>query len=159
MKHDLLKIMDDLHIEYQYVEHEPIVDYETARAVDEKYHLQGIESKNLFLKGKSGRYYVMSTIEGMRFDRKFMKEITGEKVSIASPEDLEEVTGFKVGCAANFGYDTEIMQIVDEQVFEHEFIICSAGTPTASYVMKTADLKTVYEHIDNEVRYVNLPRD
>ncbi|MEG0264694.1 MAG: YbaK/EbsC family protein [Erysipelotrichaceae bacterium] len=158
MRYNLLKIMDDLDIEYRYLEHEEVVDYESAHFVDEKYNLEGIESKNLFLKGKSGSYYVMVSIEGMRFDRKFMKELLGEKVSISSSEDLMNVTGYEVGCATSFGYDKDIKIIVDEQIFNHDSFICSAGTPTTSYVMKCKDLKRVYETIENEVLYVALPK-
>ncbi|MEG0423821.1 MAG: YbaK/EbsC family protein [Erysipelotrichaceae bacterium] len=158
MKFNLLKIMDDLDIKYRYLEHEPVVDYESARFVDEKYNLEGVESKNLFLKGKSGNYYVMVSIEGMRFDRKFMKELLGEKVSISSPSDLISITGYEVGCATSFGYDKDIKIIVDEQIFDYDAFICSAGTPTTSYVMKCEDLKKVYKSIENEVLYVSLPK-
>lgn len=158
MKYDLLKIMDDLGIEYQYVEHEPIVDYETARAVDEKYHLVGIESKNLFLKDKQGTFYVFITEEGVRFNRAFLKEVTGEKLSITSAEELEEKTGYVVGCATNFGYDQDVVYVVDAGIFEHDSLICSAGSPTQSMVMKTEDLKKIYSTLSNQIIYVQVPR-
>lgn len=154
---DLLKIMDHLGIKYQFVEHEPIVDYETAKAVDEKYNLVGTESKNLFLKSKQNNYYVLVTVEGVRFNRSFMKEIVNEKLSITSPEELQEKTGYVVGCATNFGYDEDVVLVVDKSIFNHEYLICSAGTPTQSFVMKTEDLKLIYDDCKNKVIYVQLP--
>lgn len=159
MKYDLLKIMDDLGIEYQYVEHEPITDYEVAKAVDEKYNLEGAESKNLFLKDKNGTYYVFITEEGVRFNRAFLKEVTGEKLSITSPEELEEKTGYVVGCATNFGYDSDVIFIVDSEIFKHDKLICSAGSPTQSMVIHTEDLKKIFQNSSNQVVYVQAPRE
>lgn len=159
MKYDLLKIMDNLGIQYQYVEHEPITNYEIAKKVDEEYNLEGTESKNLFLKDKNGTYYVFITEEGVRFNRAFLKEVTGEKLSITSAEELEEKTGYKVGCATNFGYDADVVFIVDAEIFNHEKLICSAGSPTQSMVIHTADLKKIYQTISNHILYVQVPRE
>lgn len=159
MKYNLLEIMDNLLIEYKYVEHEPIVDYETARAVDEKYNLVGTESKNLFLKSKQNNYYVLVTEEGVRFNRNFMKQLVNEKLSITTPEELEEKTGYFVGCATNFGYDSDVTLVVDEGIFKHEFLICSGGVPTQSFVMKTEDLKLIYKNSENNVIFTQLPND
>lgn len=157
MKYNLLGTLDELGIEYRYVDHEPVVDYESARAVDEKYNLVGVESKNLFLKGKSGKFYVMVSVEGSRFDRRLMKELTGEKLSISTPEDLVSATGYAVGCAASFGYDQEITLLIDKSVFTYDTIICSAGIPTGSYVMKCEDLKKIYDQVNNQIIYFTFP--
>lgn len=159
MKFNLLKIMDDLNISYQYVEHDPIVDYETAHAVDEKFNLQGMESKNLVLKDKKGNFYVLVTEEGVRFDRAFMKEVTGEKLSIVTPEELEAKTSYVVGCATNFGYDADVTLVIDEAVFNNEYLICSAGSSTQSFVVKTEDLKKIYATCENKLIHVNIPRN
>ncbi|MFV0550567.1 MAG: YbaK/EbsC family protein [Anaerorhabdus sp.] len=159
MKYDLLKIMDNLEISYQYIEHEPIVDYATAHAVDEKFNLKGTESKNLVLKDKKGNFYVLVTEEGVRFDRAFMKEVTGEKLSIVSPEELEDKTSYVVGCATNFGYDSDVTLVIDEAIYNNEYLICSAGSSTQSFVIKTEDLKKIYATCDNKLIYVIVPRN
>lgn len=156
MKYNLLKMMDDLNIEYRYLEHEPITGLESALFVKEKYKLQGKESKNIVLRSKVGNYYVMVSEVGVKFDRAFMKELVGEKLSFATPEELEEKTGYVVGCATSFGYDEDVTIIVDEHIFESELLNCSTGVPTSSYVMHTADLRKIYESVPNKVIYTNL---
>lgn len=151
------EILNELNLSYDYYEHEPILDYETARKVDEKYHLTGMESKCLFIKTKSDKYYVLVTKEGVRFDRKFMKDLLGEKASIATREELKEVTGYEAGCAAPFPYPKEVGYLVDRQIFQYEKFICSAGIPTESFEIPTIHLKKVYESVVNEVRYIDLP--
>lgn len=159
MKYDLRKILDDLAIEYRYVEHEPIVDFESAKFVNEKYDLKGIENKSLFLKGKSGTFYVMITVEGVRFDRSFMKELVGEKVSITTGDELVEKTGYAVGCAAAYGYDEDVVFVIDEDMYEHELICLSAGTPTSTVVVNTVDLKKVYNTCNNRIISTHLPKE
>ena len=47
-----IQILEKLKLPYDYYEHEPILNYDTAKKVDERYHLTGVESKNLFIKTK-----------------------------------------------------------------------------------------------------------
>lgn len=155
--HESARILDDLGLAYDYYEHEPILDYETARRVDESFHLTGVESKNLLIKTKSGRFYVLVTVEGVKMDAKFMRALLGEKVRVATREELKELCGYEAGCAASFPYPKEVGYLVDKQLFRHEKMICSAGVPTESFEMPTGNLKAVYSHVENEVRYIDLP--
>ena len=154
-----IQILEKLKLPYDYYEHEPILNYDTTKKVDERYHLTGVESKNLFIKTKSSRYYVLVTMEGVRLNSKFMKELLGEKVSIASSQELMDLCGYEAGCAASFPYAKEIGYLVDNALFTHDKIICSAGIPTASFEMPTENLKVVYQNVENEVRYIDLPKD
>lgn len=156
MKYDLLKIMNDLGVTYEYYEHEPIVDEASALKVNEQFNLKGVESKNLVLRGKSGNYYVMVSSYGVKFNRAFMKELVGEKLSIASSEELVEKTGYYPGCAASFGYDEDVTIVVDENIYNNEYFICSGGNPTSSFVIKTEELKKVYPTLSNKVIYTKL---
>ena len=40
-----IQILEKLKLPYDYYEHEPILNYDTAKKVDERYHLTGVESK------------------------------------------------------------------------------------------------------------------
>lgn len=150
------KILESLNLEFRYIEHEPVLDYEAAYRVDQQFNLTGQESKCLFIKTKSGKYYSFITYEGVNFDRKFFKEILGEKTSIASREELKDIAGYEAGCAAPFPYPKEVGYIVDNRVFNFDKYICSAGIPTESFEMPTSNLKEVYKHVDNEVIYVDV---
>lgn len=150
------KILEKLNLEFKYIEHEPILDYETAFRVDKQFNLTGKESKCLFIKTKSNKYYSFITYEGVSFDRKFFKELLGEKTSIASREELKEIAGYEAGCAAPFPYPKEVGYIVDNRVFNFEKYICSAGIPTESFEMPTSNLREVYKHVENEVMYVDV---
>ncbi len=124
------ELLDRLNLKYQPYEHEPVLDYETAAMVDEKYHIEGVESKSLLMKTKSGKYYLLITTSDQRMDRKYMKQLLGEKVSIAAPEELMELAGYEAGCAAPFCYPKEVGFLVDTYLFTLDKIIISAGIST-----------------------------
>lgn len=149
------ELLDQLQIPYKAYEHEPVLDYETAAMVDEKYHIEGVESKSLLMKTKSGKYYLLITTSDQRMDRKYMKVLAGEKVSIAPPEDLMELAGYEAGCAAPFCYPEEVTFLVDTYLFELDQIIISAGISTQSATFDPTVLKTVYEHVPNVVKYLD----
>lgn len=152
---ETFELLDRLGLEYQPYEHEPVLDYETAAMVDEKYHIEGVESKSLLMKTKSGKYYLLITTSDQRMDRKYMKQLLGEKVSIAAPKELMELAGYEAGCAAPFCYPKEVGFLVDTYLFTLDKIIISAGISTQSASFDPKILKTVYENVENEVRYLD----
>ena len=57
MYEDVLALLHKTNVSYEKFEHEPVLDYETDRIVRETW-LTRHSSKSLFLKSKSGDYYV-----------------------------------------------------------------------------------------------------
>ena len=82
------KILESLNLEFRYIEHEPVLDYEAAYRVDQQFNLTGQESKCLFIKSKSGKFYSFITYEGVNFDRKFFKELLGERLALPQGKNL-----------------------------------------------------------------------
>lgn len=148
-------------VKYQEVEHEPVYDYETAAQVRERFNLTGTESKNLFLHGRDGRWFMYVTLQGKRFDSKACKRLLGTHVSVASDEELTAHTGCEPGCAVPFGHDPSIGLIVDESIFGTERFIFSPGPPTRTIEIATLDLERVLAAVSNPiVRYAaDAPQD
>ncbi len=153
-----LEILNDLKIEYKHVIHEPIINYEIAKKIDQENNLTGMESKNLFLVSKSNKYYLLVTKEGTRFDRNFFKELLEEKISITSPDELNAKTGYVVGSAPSFPYPDDVTYIIDISIFDYDKYICSAGIPTESYEMITKDIIKVYETQNNKVKFLDFDK-
>lgn len=159
MKDAILAKLEELSIDCKVCEHEPVLDYETAKIVDERFGLTGVESKSLFIKTKSGKYYVFLTIAGERLDSKKMKNLLGEKVGVVSGEELTEVTGCQPGCAAPFGYAKEIGIIVSPVIFEYEKFIFSPGIPEMTVEAKTEDLKKILDTYENEIIWMEAEEE
>ena len=151
MLNKIKNILENNKIEYEIYEHEPILDYETAHKVKERLNFIGVESKSLFLKGKSGNYYVFVSIEGQTLDSKKIKSILNEKVRICSSQELIEVTRITPGCVSPFGYDKEISLVVDESIFNYDKFILSPGIPEVTLIVNTKDIGKILDNVENKV--------
>lgn len=151
MYEEVISLLHKTNASYEKFEHEPVLDYETDRVVRERLGLQGAPSKSLFLKSKSGSYYVFFTLEGTRLERNEMKELTGERLSICSPDELREQTGCIPGCVAPFGYSQEVTIIVDSSVYNYDKILITPGVPEFTIELSTEELKKILSTCQNTV--------
>lgn len=155
---EVRNVLQNAGIVYDELEHEAVFDYETAAAVRERYKLTGTESKSLFLKSKDKQFYMLVTTEGKRVDTKRLKAVLGKKISIASGDDLQEVTGCLPGCAVPLGLPANVTTIVDNAIFEADRFIFSPGPPTRTIQLTSADLRKVFESVASRqpVLYIEL---
>lgn len=153
MYKDVINLLEKVNVEYNKYHHEPVLDYETAKKVKDEFNLVGVESKSLFLKSKSDKYYIFITEENKRMNSKEVKKLIGEKVSIASGKELTEITGCIPGCASPFGYDKGISIIVDKDIFNYERFVFSPGVPEITIEINTEDIKKILEASDNDIIY------
>lgn len=151
MYEDVLALLHKTNASYEKFEHEPVLDYEMYRIVRERLGLHGTPSKSLFLKSKSGNYYVFFTLEGIRLNRGEMKEITGESLSLCSPDELREETGCTPGCVAPFGYSQHVTIIVDSAIYAYDKILITPGVPEFTIELSTEELKKILLTCPNTV--------
>ncbi|CAI8811779.1 MULTISPECIES: YbaK/EbsC family protein [Bacillus] len=151
MYEEVISLLHKTNVSYEKFEHEPVLDYETDRVVRERLGLQGAPSKSLFLKSKSGSYYVFFTLEGTRLEKNEMKEITGQRLSICSPDELREQTGCIPGCVAPFGYSQNVTIIVDSSVYAYDKILITPGVPEFTIELSTEELKKILSICQNTV--------
>ncbi|CAD5107584.1 YbaK/EbsC family protein [Zestomonas carbonaria] len=146
-----LALLERHAIPYRQVEHEAVLDYPTAHAVRERFGLHGVESKSLFLRLKGGRHAMLVTLENARADWAQLKALLGARPSIASDAELVELTGCVPQCACPFGHVEEIALIVDQALFDHDYLIYSPGPPTFTLEVATADLRRLIDALPNPV--------
>ena len=90
-------LLDQLGIQYQTVEHPPLHTVEESRRL--RGELPGGHVKNLFLKDKASRLYLITAEEGSPLDLKTLDKAIGAKgrLSFASAEHLLEHLGILPG--------------------------------------------------------------
>ena len=142
------EILKELNLKPRVVTHEPILNYETADKVDKELGLTGTESKTLFLKGKSGAFYLFITLATERMDSKILKNILGEKVKLVSGDEMIEKTGMQPGCMTPFGLKEDLIKaiVVDSKIYNEEKLICAFGSETMSVEIKSEDLKKILDY-------------
>ena len=99
---DLFQLFADLGIENRTVEHEAVFTVEQSRAV--KDHIAGGHSKNLFVKDKKGRLFLIVAQADTRIDLKRVHDAIGAsgRVSFGSADLLREVLGVEPGSVTPF---------------------------------------------------------
>lgn len=158
MKETILNCLKKLDLDCKICEHEPVLDFETAKIVDERFHLTGVESKSLFIKTKSEKFYIYLTVQGEKLDSKFMKKLLGEKISVVGSDELTELTDCVPGCVAPFGFEEElgVHIIVDKKIFEYEKFIFSPAVPEMTVEAKTEDLTKMLNCFYDEILYKEI---
>ncbi len=154
MEKKAIDLLENCKISYDIYHHEPVLDYDKAAEIRQRFGFTGTESKSLFLKGKSGNYYVFVTMEGEKLDAKAVKNLVEEKVSICSGDEMTSVIGCTPGCVAPFGYDAEISLVIDQRVFAEEKLIFSPGIPETTMVIGGSDFQALLEKVENKIYYL-----
>jgi len=100
---DLVAFLDNLGVATETVEHPPLFTVEDSQSL--RGEIPGGHTKNLFVKDKKGRIFLLVLGEETIVDLKRVHEKIGGqgRVSFGSAELLEEVWGVKPGAVTPFG--------------------------------------------------------
>lgn len=152
-----MEIIESLGLSPRIVTHEPILNYEVAERIDKELNLTGTETKSLFLKGKSGNYYLLVTLATERMDDKLLKCILGEKVRLVTGEEMTELTGMQPGCMTPFGLKDGLIKsiLIDPKIYNEEKLILAFGSETMSMEITSEELKKIFESCYQEIYYLN----
>ena len=148
---NLEKFLKEQSIYFELYKHDPIYTNEDAVIMKEEKGFTGAETKALFLKGKSGKYYSLMTFTTKNVDFKHVKKVIGEKAAIVKPDEMEKITGQKVGAVTPIGYEPSIPVIVDEELFEQEKLVFAPARPDQTMVILAKDLKKIINLLGNEL--------
>ena len=156
IKKNFYNTLEEHSKDYNTYEHEPVLDFAKATEIAQQFGLTGKESKSLFIKGKSGTYYMYLTTEDKKMDSKQVKKLLGEKVNIVPSREMVEVLGCEPGCLPPFGYDKSVIDtvIVDEELFNHERFVCSPGIPEITIEAETKYLRALLENSYDSVFFI-----
>ncbi len=157
MEEKLYDILADLGIAFEKVEHEA---FPTVEASGDFYKQKkmGVDCKNIFLRDKRGRNHFLVVIQSdKKVDIPILAEFldTHRKMSFASDERLEKFLGLKPGSVTPFGIihhkAKEVKVIVDEDIFDNEFVHFHPLRNTATLKISTSDFRKFLDFHDNEV--------
>jgi Ala-tRNA(Pro) deacylase len=98
----LISLLDECGIAHEPHEHAAVFTVAESQALD--LTLPGAHTKNLFLKDKKGRFFLVSALKDTRIDLKRLHESLGAsgRVSFGSEEQLMRLLGVKPGSVTAF---------------------------------------------------------
>jgi Ala-tRNA(Pro) deacylase len=141
---DLLAFLDRLAIPTDTVEHPPLFSVEESTAL--RGDIPGGHTKNLFVKDKKSRLFLLVVEEGAVVDLKRVHEKIGAqgRVSFGSAELLEEVWGVRPGAVTPFGaindHEGRVTVVLDAALMRHARLNFHPLVNTRTTGLESADL-------------------
>jgi Ala-tRNA(Pro) deacylase len=141
---ELLAYLESLAIPTQTVEHPPLFRVEDSVAF--RGDITGGHAKNLFVKDKKSRLFLLVLEEGAQIDLKRVHEKIGAqgRVSFGSPEVLQAVWGVKPGSVTPFGAindrEGRVTIVLDAALMAHRRLNFHPLVNTRTTGLASADL-------------------
>ncbi len=161
---DLMAFLEDLGIEVTTTDHDPVFTVEESGDLHDR--IPGCHSKNLFLKDKKGRIFLVTLLHDATVDLKTIHQIIGGqgRVSFGKPDLLMEVLGVIPGSVTPFALinDREaqrVTPILDTAMMQHHLQNFHPLSNDATTTISAADLKTFVTACGHEVRVVAVSKE
>lgn len=157
---DLLKFFAELKIEVKTYEHEPV--FTVAESQSLRDGVPGGHTKNLFLKDKKGRYFLLTVLEDAQIDLKTVHQKIGAqgRVSFGKPEALMAFLGVVPGAVTAFGIlnDTEnnVTLVLDQKLMAHDIINGHPLRNNATTAIAATDLTKFVEATGHDLHILSL---
>ncbi len=160
-RRDLLDFLARLGIEAKTHEHPPLFTVEESQRL--RGAIPGGHTKNLFLKDKKDRLYLVVAEEDAPLDLKSLHHAIGSgRLSFGRPELLMETLGLAPGSVTPFGAindaDGRVSVIVDEALLAHDPLNFHPLENTATTSIRPADLIAFLRATGHEPAVLALPR-
>ena len=158
---DLFAFFRRLGIAAQTYEHVPVFTVAESQAIKEE--IPGGHSKNLFLKDKKGRLFLVVAHAETRIELKRLHEAldASGRLSFGSAELLREVLGVEPGSVTPFALmndrERRVSLVLDEALMEHEPVNFHPLVNSATTGLSRADLLKFFAATGHEPRIMRLP--
>lgn len=160
---DLIAYLAKLGVETTTVDHPPLFTVEDSQAL--RGDIPGGHTKNLFVKDKKGRLFLLVLGEETTIDLKRAHEKIGAqgRVSFGSAELLEDVWGVKPGAVTPFGAINDqagrVRVVLDEAMMRCERLNFHPLVNTRTTGLRSADLVKFLRATGHEPMIVALGQD
>jgi Ala-tRNA(Pro) deacylase len=151
---ELFAFLDGLGIKHATVEHAPV--FTVAESVALREEIAGGHTKNLFVKDKKDRYFLLTVEENAVVDLKQVHNIIGAsgRVSFGRPEKLMEYLGVAPGSVTAFGAINDagcnVTFVLDADLMTHEIVNCHPLSNDATTSIRGDDLLRFMEATGHE---------
>ena len=139
---ELIRLLDIRGYDYDFHEHDALFTVEDSNEL--RGEIKGLHSKNLFLKNKKNKFYLLSCHEFSKINLKSIsKSFDLGNVSFAKKEYLLELLGISPGSVTPFALlkntENNIDLYLEDKMHESEFINFHPLTNKATITIKSRD--------------------
>ena len=157
---DLLAYLDTLGIRTSTVDHPPLYTVDQSRAL--RGEIPGAHTKNLFVKDKKGRYFLLTVEEDAEVDLKSVHQAIGAtgRVSFGKPDALMDLLGVLPGAVTALGVINDegglVTLVLDAALMQNEIVNCHPLTNEATTTIASSDLVRFAEATGHPPLVLNL---
>ena len=156
---DLLARLESLGIAHRTVRHRPVFTVAESRRLREDF--PGGHSKNLFLRNKKGRMWLVTCLEDRDIDLKVLAERLGAgRFSFASAERLMRYLGVVPGAVTPFAVandrDAAVRMVLDAGLLAHDPLNFHPLDNAMTTAIARDDLLRFLEHANHPPEIVDL---
>ena len=162
VQREVLRLLEQLHIPYQYVSHDPADTMEDCVAISEA--LNVAVCKNLFLCNRQQTaFYLLCMPADKPFKTKDLSaQIGSSRLSFGSAEKMEELLGVTPGSASILAlmndHENKVQLLLDRDLYSKEYIGCHPCKNTGTLRLETSDVLNIFlPHVHHKVKVVDLP--
>ena len=142
-KADLFNRLRELDISVTTFEHRPVFTVDQSLSI--RGDIDGGHCKNLFLKDKSKKLWLLITLEDVMVDLKKLRHLIGSRhLSFCRETILDEVLGVKAGAVTPFAlindHERRVNVVLDSNILEHELLNFHPLENTSTTTIRSADL-------------------
>ncbi|ORM68742.1 hypothetical protein HA51_13595 [Pantoea rwandensis] len=151
----LIALLDQHHARYRLMEHEATGKCEAVAANRGTEVGQGAKALVCHVKGKGIKQHVLAILPAdQQADlSKVAEAVGGRRASLASPAEVDALTGCVFGAIPPFSFHPDLKLVVDPLLFErYEEIAFNAGLLEKSVVLKVEDYRAL--HSGNVVKII-----
>jgi len=159
----LLDYLDACALETVKHEHEPLFTVEQSQ--EHRGRLEGGHTKNLFLKDKKGRLFLLTAQESSDVNLKTLHKLLGAsgRFSFGSADKMEANLGLKPGAVSALGVindrESNVTFAIDQTLLDHEKINCHPLRNDATVTLLVRDLLDLAEQCGHKAMIVDLTAD
>ena len=156
----LLSLLDELGMKTKTFEHEAVFTVEESDHVTAK--IPGAHTKNLFVKDKKGRFFLLVVGNKSRISLNHVHAIIGAsgRVSFANADQLMEHLGVKPGSVNAFAPMNDknnlVTVVIDAPLLKFEHINCHPLTNEMTTTISTVDLLNFLSLFNHEVKILQV---
>lgn len=149
---DIFKILDELKIKYDVLEHQAVYTVEEAKQLENM--IEGLGCKNLFLTDKKENYFLLVLEENKKANLKELAKLLNvSKLTFASSEDLFNILGLEPGSVTPLSIindkENKVLLIIDNDIVE-EKILVHPNTNTKTMSIEFKDIEKFIEYTNHK---------
>lgn len=149
---NVYKYLENLKIEYQKLEHQPVTTVKEAMFIEDM--MEGTGVKNLFLKNNDQKYFLYILKGNKRADLKALsKKLNSRKLYFASEEELKECLNLLPGSVSLLGIinDTGRVKVVIDEELVGMRLLFHPNDNSATISLKYDDVLKVINNCGNDL--------